>query len=285
MKYFFFCLLLFIGFTSCQEQSSETTATNASDKIKVYLLGTFHFAQTDSTYNVLDEKHQKSIQELCEIVIRKNPEKVFIERQPEFEFRNKFDSLFKVYAENDKLPWRNETFQVAFRIAKRLQHPKVYQCDNPGMFGKYYREAVKYAKENDQMGFVNATAKGTVIREDDRVDEDSIQKNSSLLEYIKWINSDVVMKTSHASYVANDPLIGSKDYYNYDDDDTLIGAQITASWYQRNIFIYTKMINQLSFDEKAIFLVIGADHVPILTHLFESNPHFEVIKASTWLEE
>ena len=38
-------------------------------------------------------------------------------------------------------------------------------------------------------------------------------------------------------------------------------------------------------DEEAIFLIIGADHIPILKHLFESNPYFEVVKASDWLEE
>ncbi|MEM6721026.1 MAG: DUF5694 domain-containing protein [Bacteroidota bacterium] len=284
MKKLIVCLLAIYTFIACDKNESKI-ASEDSGKIKVYLLGTFHFAQTDSTYNVLEAKHQKSIQELCDIVISKKPDKVFVERQPEFEFRNKYDSLFKLYTQTDKLLAKNETFQVGFRIAKALNHPKVYQCDNPGMFGRYYGEAVKYAKENGQMGFVNATAKGTVVREDDRVDEDAIQKNSSLLDYIRWINSEAVMTTSHASYVANDPLIGSKDYYNYDDDDTLIGAQITVSWYRRNILIYTKMINQLSFDEDAIFLVIGADHVPILEHLFESNPNFEVVKASEWLNE
>ncbi len=48
--------------------------------------------------------------------------------------------------------------------------------------------------------------------------------------------------------------------------------------------IYTKMINQLTFDEEAIFLVMGADHIPILTHLFQSNPNFEVIDPVEWLK-
>lgn len=127
-------------------------------------------------------------------------------------------------------------------------------------------------------------AKGCGMREDELVNEDSIMYNSSLFDYIRWINSDAVMTTSHASYVANDPLVGSKDYYSYDDDDTLIGAEVTADWYRRNIMIYTKIINQLSFDEQAIFLIMGADHIPILKHLFESNPHFEVADVEKWLK-
>lgn len=275
-------VLLLSFMVSCQ-QKKEVSTQNSTKKIKVYLLGTFHFAQTDSTYNVLDAKHQQSIQELCDIIVKQKPDKVFIERQPEFEFRNKYDSLFKAYIANDVLPYRNELYQVGFRVAKQLKHPKVYQCDHPGQYGYYFSAALKYAKKNDQMGIINSTAKHTVLREDERVDEDSIQKNSSLLDYIKWINSEAVMQTSHASYIVNDPQVGSTDYYNYDDDDTLLGAEVTADWYRRNIMIYTKMINQLSYNEDTIFLIIGADHVPILEYLFTANPYFEVVKTSSWL--
>jgi len=232
----------------------------------------------------MDEEHQQSIKRLCKVIAKQTPDKVFIERQPEYEFKNKYDSLFNVYLKDDKLRSRNEMFQVGFRLAKMLGHPKIYQCDNPGRYGYYYNNALKYAKENNQMGFVNGTAKGAIIREDDLVNEDSLMDNSSLYDYIKWINSDAVMTTSHASYVSNDPLIGSTGFYNYDDDDTLIGAEVTADWYRRNIMIYTKMINQLNFNEKAIFLIMGGDHIPILQHLFESNPNFEVIKVEEWLE-
>ncbi|WP_298421092.1 DUF5694 domain-containing protein [uncultured Kordia sp.] len=286
MKNILRTMLLFGLLSSCTTPSEKPLQQQeGTKKIKVYLLGTFHFTQTDSTYNVLDDKHQKSIQDLCDLIVLQKPNKVFIERQPEFEFKNKYDSLFTNYVQTDVLKGKNEMYQVGFRVAKTLKHPKVYQCDNPGQFGHYYRKALAYAKENNQMQFVNATGKGTVIREDDQVNEDSLMHNSSLLKYIQWINSDAVMRTSHASYVANDVLIGSKDYYNYDDDDTLIGAQITADWYRRNIMIYTKMVNQLSYNEDAIFLIIGADHVPIIKHLFNSNPHFKVIETTKWLNK
>lgn len=277
-------LMLLAGISSFTCLSQSNSALPAK-KIKVYLLGTFHFAQTDDSYNVLDEKHQRSIERLSKTIATLGPDKVFVERQPEYEFQNKYDSLYKAYLKLTRpLKTRNELFQVGFRVAKMLGHPKVYQCDNPGLYGKYYHQALEYAKKHNQMGFINATAKGTIMREDDRVDEDSVMQNSTLFEYIQWINSEAVMTTSHASYVANDPLVGSKDYYNYDDDNTLIGAEITADWYRRNIMIYTKMINQLSFDEDAIFLIMGADHIPILKHLFQSNPNFEVADSMGWLK-
>lgn len=279
-------LSLLIIYLSISSFTNQITAQPASPRIKVYLLGTFHFSQTDSTYNVLDEKHQQSIQKLCQIIAKQQPDKVFIERQPEYEFQNKIDSLFTLFSKmkSRKLRAKNELVQVGFRVAKMLGHKKVYQCDHPGRYGSLYSNSLQYAKTNNQIGYLDATVQGTAVREDDLVNEDSLMQNSTLLEYIKWINSDAVMSTSHASYVSNYPLVGSKDFYNYDDDDTLVGAEVIADWYRRNIMIYTKMINQLSFDEKAIFLIMGGDHIPILRHLFESNPNFEVDEIEDWLE-
>ena len=253
-------------------------------QIKVYLLGTFHFAQTDSTYDVLDKHHQKSLNRLAAIIARQKPEKIFVERQPEFEFKNKQDSLYKAYVNGAEINNRNEIFQLGFRVAKILGHKKVYQCDNPGMYGKYYRPMKKYAKENGQMDVLKGTAKGTVIGYDDLVDEDSVMNNSTLLEYIQWINSEFVLKTSHAFYTVNCPQISSRDFYNYDDDDTMIGADLMAEWYRRNIMIYTKMINQLDYAENAIFLLMGSDHIPVIASFFESNPYFKVMNAEDWLK-
>lgn len=279
-------LSLLLVYLSVSSLTAQITAQNPSPKIKVYLLGTFHFSQTDSTYNVLDEKHQKSIHQLCQIIAQQQPDKVFIERQPEYEFQNKIDSLFTLFSKRKtgKLRAKNELVQVGFRVAKILGHKKVYQCDHPGRYGSLNSHSIQYAEAHNQMDYIDATARGTVMREDDLVNEDSLMQHSTLLQYIQWINSDAVMNTSHASYVSNYPLVGSKDFYNYDDDDTLIGAELIADWYRRNIMIYTKMISQLTFDEKAIFLIMGGDHIPILKHLFESNPSFEVVKAESWLK-
>ena len=166
-----------------------------------------------------------------------------------------------------------------------LNHDSVYLCDHPGRYGYLNEAAYEYAQNNDQTDILERKRIGTVERYEDRANEDSIMKNSSLLEYIKWINSDKVMDASHASYISNWPLIGSTDFYNYDDDDTLIGAAVITDWYRRNILIYTKMINQVDFEnDNAIVLIMGADHIPIIKNLFDANPYFEVVSASKWLD-
>lgn len=284
-------LLLFWAFVfiiaSCEQSTSSANASNQKNtlsKVKVYLLGSFHFALTDSTYNVLDADHQKSIAELCNIIVAQNPEKVFIERQPEYESRSKLDSVFRMFKNGAELTRPSEAYQIGFRVAKMLNHSKVYQCDHPGRFGYLSRATIEYADSNGQMDILSGHRFGTVKRHDELINEDSIMNNSSLLDYTRWLNSEEVMRTSHENYIATYPLVGSTNFYDYDDDYTLIGADVLTDWYRRNILIYSKMINQVDYKkDKAIFLVIGGDHVPILNELFTANPFFEVVETDSWL--
>ncbi len=43
------------------------------------------------------------------------------------------------------------------------------------------------------------------------------------------------------------------------------------------------MINQLIFEEEVIFQIIEVEYVLILEYLFDTNPHFEVVKTSSCL--
>ncbi|RNC87023.1 MAG: hypothetical protein ED556_06260 [Winogradskyella sp.] len=281
-------VLVILSVLSCEsnlESKSEIKQTSKTNPVKVYLLGTFHFAQTDSTYNVLDAKHQTSIEELCKIISNQKPDKVFLERQPEYEFQNKINTLYDKYKQMNKpLKVKNEIFQVGFRVAKQLKHDSVYLCDHPGRYGSLNKVAYEYAQENNQNDVLERKRFGTIRRQEDFIDEDSLMQSQSLLDYIRWLNSDKVMDTSHASYITNWPLLGSTDYYNYDDENTLLGAEVIADWYRRNILIYTKMINQVDYaNDDAIVLIMGGDHIPIIKNLFDTNPYFEVIPTDEWL--
>lgn len=181
---FLFCLILTMGQAFSQTKNS---------KIKVYLLGTFHFAQTDSAYNVLDKKHQESINELNDIIVGINPDKIFIERMPDFENEHKIDSLYTAYFNRTKETNNpNEIWQVAFKSAKRLRHKKLYQCDHPGNYGNLYTEILEYAKEHNQTNILEYNAKGVTKPIGSTINRDSLMKSMSLLNYMRWLNSKEV---------------------------------------------------------------------------------------------
>lgn len=273
MKRYLFILMLLV--IQAPAQSTQ--------KIKLYLLGTFHFSDTDtSIFDVRTETQQNYIQALTSSIAGFRPDKVFIERQPDFESTNKMDSMYGAFCKGDSIRRRNEIWQVAFRVAARLHHPHIYQCDHPGNYGNLYGEIEDYAKKNNQMSILEAKTKGTTAPPEVLNDRDSIFRNLDLLGILKLFNSKKYQDRSHAYYINVFPQLGHTNVYDYKENH-LLGSDLTVDWYRRNIKIYTKMINQLDYTEKAIFLIIGNDHIPILRHLFESNPYFEVMDTEKWL--
>lgn len=264
--------------------SALSFSQSGSKKIKVYLLGTFHFAQTDTTiYDVRSEKNQKSIQKLSDIIVGLNPNKIFIEKMPEWEYVNHIDSLYEEYKKGNLSRARNEIWQVAGRTAMRLNHKQLYQCDQPGNYNMYYGMLEEYAKSHNQWQHLeNYNGKGMTEPISNNFNTDSLRNKSDLLNYMRWWNSKEVQNTSHAHYINVYPQIGNTNSYKY-DSTYFLGTNLTIDWYRRNILIYAKMISQLDYNEHAIFLIIGNDHVPIIRQMFEANPYFEVIETVKWL--
>lgn len=252
-------------------------------KIKVYLLGTFHFDQVDTlVYDVRNEKHQQSIKKLTDIVIGLKPDKVFIEKMPEWEHQNRIDSLYQQYRNGNLSKARNEIWQVGGRVAAALNHPHIYQCDQPGRYGFYYNKLANYANSHNQQDKLACKGKGMTMPFTSFVKDDSLKYAVNLLEYVKWLNSEKVQASSHANYINVYPQIGNTDVFNY-DSTYFLGANLTIDWYRRNILIYAKMLAQLDYTEDAIFLIIGNDHVPIIRQMFQDNSYFEVINTEKWL--
>jgi hypothetical protein len=113
------------------------------------------------------------------------------------------------------------------------------------------------------------------------LNEDSLRQSATLLEYMRWLNSRAVQGTSLAHYLNVFPQLGNTDVFQY-DSTYFLGAELTADWYRRNLFIYSKILAQLDYSEKAIFLVMGNDHISVLRQLFEANPYFEVVDTGKW---
>lgn len=61
-----------------------------------------------------------------------------------------------------------------------------------------------------------------------------------------------VQSSSQAHYVNMYPQVGHVDVYSY-QENYLLGTELTADWYRRNIYIYSKMINQLDYKENQFF--------------------------------
>ncbi|MFT3824773.1 MAG: DUF5694 domain-containing protein [Chitinophagaceae bacterium] len=254
-------------------------------KIKVLLVGTFHFAQTDTLkYDIMTPKRQQEVLKMVSRLEKFRPDKIFIEQNPEFEYVNKRDSLYQAYLNGTFKLRRNEIYQVAFRMGKDLGHKTIYQCDHPGSWGFFYTTAEKYARTHDQQSLLDYTAPGTTMPETKRETKDSLRNALTLQQYLRWMNGKTVQSTTIASYLNVFVRLGNTDVFPKTYDSTYFaGVKLVGDWYRRNIWIYTKILAQIDYSEKSLFLIIGNDHVPVLKHLFESNPYFEVVNTLDWL--
>jgi hypothetical protein len=208
MKYYLIIIISFFTFSQLPAQSK---------KIKVYLLGTFHFAQPDTNvYDVRSYKHQKNIEKLSDIIIALKPDKVFIERMPEWEHANRIDSLYQTYRKGNLRSARNEIWQIGARVATALNHPHIYQCDQPGNYGFHYGQIEEYANKNNQVYKLAYKGKGMTAPLTSLIDSDSLRNQVDLLEFMRWYNSKEVQRSSHAHYINVYPQIGNTDVFNYD---------------------------------------------------------------------
>jgi hypothetical protein len=275
MKY----LLILLSLT-CLSGSVQSQ----DEKIRVLLVGTFHFAQ-DTIFGAMTPKRQAEITELCQKLAEFNPDKIFIERNPEFEYVNRVDTLYRSYL-NGKWELRaNEIYQIAFRLGKMLGHNTMYQCDHPGMYGYYYSIIYDYAEANGQLPILEAETKGTTKSMYITTNDDSLLQNSALTEYLQWINSEEHMSKSHAYYINVFPQTGNTHIFTTNYDSTYFaGVKLLTDWYRRNLMIYAKMLAQLDYTEKRIFLIMGSDHIPIIRELFSANPYFTVEDTNEWLK-
>lgn len=267
--------------------AGQTFSQTKKNKIKVYLLGTFHFTQVDtSIYDVRSTRNQKRIQQLSDIIYKLSPDKIFIERKPELEYKNHIDSLYQEYRKGNLRQDRNEIWQVAGRTANRLNHSHLFQAGAPDKYDFHYARLEQYAKANNQGDKLLYKGKGMTQPVTSKINFDSLLVHSDLLDIMRLINSRDVQQNSHAHYINVYPQIGNMNAFtpaNKIDSSYFIGANLTTDWYATNIMVYAKMLSQLDYNEKAIFLIIGADHIAIIRQMFQENPYFEVIETEKWL--
>jgi len=300
-KLFYYIIVLTLIFSCTQksgtkkeseeqtEKSNPITDPNqfvGNHKANAMVLGVFHFANPglDSykrkfSFDILEDKRQKELDTLLEKIAAYKPTKILIESN-----RIKADSIInEQYSKYLKGTFNiddesSEKYQIAFKLAKKLGHKKVYASDaSADWFGvdldwdNYDEDAelkklgqFEKAKRYDYQSFYQL--------------HDSLKTVQSLTQHLATINTPENRLKDHQAYITETILIGAGDNY--------LGADSVGKWYRRNLRIFANAYDLTNFDqEERLLLIYGAGHVWELRQLFTDSPDYNYIEANKYLAE
>ncbi|RZK59559.1 MAG: hypothetical protein EOO91_04830 [Pedobacter sp.] len=249
-------------------------------KIKVILLGTFHYGETSDKKktaftDLFSQKRQAELVQLVKDIAKENPTKIFVESQPVNQ--QKLNNEYELYQKNqltDTVILRNEIQQIGFRLAKLAKLPAPIAVD--------YKQELPYDEMNK---FEKGIGADTTIKWPPFFDipypfTDTTKKISlkkmSLPQYYVGLNSEYQRKSMQFDYLHYAMSYGYKDNY--------VGADFTTSWYNRNLKIYTNILRELKPTDTCIVVLFGASHTNLLRQFFADHPSFEIIELDKILK-
>ncbi len=274
-------LLLSLSLLGPAALASAQTKPAVPAKIKVYLVGTFHFSGSETDVHkgtktdMSTPEKQRELAALVGKLQKTRADKVFVEQQ--LSQQPRMDSLYGRYRQNQYKLGNNEVFQLGFRLAGQLNCPRVYCADAKGVFD--YDAAQAYAKQHgqgqilkeafvtapqDSIGRLIAARTGTR-----QAPAEVLPPSGPLLAQFISLNTEAAGRAQMDAYLLDVARIGGGDNY--------AGADLAGEFFKRNVRIYTNMLRQIDLQrDKSVVLVIGWGHVAFLKTILKYNSLFEV---------
>ena len=250
--------------------ASQLQGQTDTSKIKVYLLGTFHYGATSdanktSFKDLYSPKRQKELEEIATSIVKAGTSKIFVEFP--YYLPKELDTLGMTYFKNpnaDTVKFRNEIFQIAFRTAKLNEAIKVVPVDRQEELPMLKLEEFD-AQNIENAPFFKGKYNITKTEKQKKLSESTLQ------EYYVQLNSHYNRKNHLADYLHW--ALASTDKSNY------AGTDFTVSWYNRNLIMFTNILRNIDpAKDKAIVVLLGASHTATIRPFFIDHDKFELIE-------
>jgi len=162
----------------------------------------------------------------------------------------------------------NEIDQIGFRLAKKMNHQKIYAIDWMGDVGsRSIDEVMALAKDNQNEIY-------KLITEVYIPQLDTDFNTQPILESIKFLNQKDRIAIDHRLYM-NLALIGEGIDY--------VGIDWLRWWYQRNLIIYHNIIKLVENNDDRILLIIGAAHIHLVRQFLNESGLVEIEAIEDYL--
>ncbi len=243
------------------------------DRAKVLVVGTFHFdypgldehkTTDENRIDVLEEPKKTEVSELVAYLKLFRPTKIVIEARPNWGATNKL----RAYKEGEYRNERDERFQLGMRMAKDLQLDTLYSVDSKSlMLDIYENDSTLYRSLTDKIDW-DAPDPYYDMAENWLEYDDRIIKEVNLVDYFKYMNSREVHNANFGLYLTGSISTGEGQGANY----------LSMNWYNRNVRIFSNIINLTEGDSDRIMVIIGNGHAAILRQLFDASPQYQYME-------
>lgn len=265
MKWITALLLVQFLFTHLPAQTNN-------EKIKVILLGTFHYGFTSDRNKItfpdlFSKKRQAELDSIAAKLTAFGVTKFFVETPVEKQL--KLDSLFAAYKSKtltDTNILRDEEIQIAYRTAV-INNAKLIASDSRQDLPYEAMDAYEKAHKNDTVNpyqFFDVKYPFTEKRK--KLNE------LSLFKYYIQLNNAYSRQAILFDYLHYALSYGNgKDY---------TGENFTLSWYDRNLKIFTNILRDINIaQDKVIVVLYGSSHTAILRQFFQNHPYFKIVEV------
>jgi hypothetical protein len=265
-------LVFALGSIVTAASAPAQTHAAAPTKPEILVVGTYHMANPGRDIfnaqadDVLSPKRQAEIAELLAVLKNFQPTKIAVESTVYDDTRPK---QYADYLAGKHTLTRNEIEQVGFRLSKELGLKSVYPVDYDGDFP--WQRLVNFAKatgRSQQFDRMYAEM-GVHFKE-----QSDYMSAHTVLETLLFMNADDRVATDMGFYFREVHFGEAGDY---------AGADLLASWYQRNMRIYANITSLIDSPNERILVIYGAGHLGWLRQAVLGDPTVRLRKLSEFV--
>jgi hypothetical protein len=278
----FVAVLLTVGTVSSDNQTNLPTenVTQMMKKPTIMILGSPHLAGWGGVKvdDMRTPKRQAELQQFVEQLIRFKPTKIAVEADTRWDA--KLQEEYNAYLKDDFQLERHEIHQVGFRLAKQMEHSKIYCVDyfpsrkDDPIFGDDFDSDLtdyrKFAKTHGQEHLLSLPSNEDSIGAKDNLVDESIMDMYLRLNQPEWIHSI------------------HKEFFRYSRiglGDEYPGANwFGLQWYPRNLKTFVNLTRITESADDRILLIIGAAHTFLIQQFLEESGDYIIESPLKYLK-
>lgn len=242
-------------------------------RAEVLVLGVYHMDNPGrdvfnmAADDVLAPKRQAEIAEVVAVLERFRPTKIAVEA--DFSSDRAAEDYTDYLAGEYELT-RNEIDQLGLRLASKLGHETVYPVDVDGDFPfPRLNDHVEAHDLSEQFGALMEEIGAMVEAQGEYL------ASHSVLETLLFMNSEEKVAADVGFYYRQ---------AHFGEPWNWAGADLVAAWFERNIRIYSNIVDLVESPNERILVIYGAGHLGWLQQNFTNDPTFRLRELAELVE-